>query len=95
MQKNRRWFCFLGNRYSESICQIIVALTALGINPEKDERFIRNGNSTIDALLDYYVPGGGFKHTVSGKRNGMATEQAYYALTAYQRLLTVKMHFMI
>ena len=90
MQKTDGGFASWGTDNSESICQIIVALTALGINPEKDERFIRNGNSAIDALLDYYVPGGGFKHTVSGKRNGMATEQGFYALTAYQRLLDGK-----
>lgn len=90
MQKTDGGFASWGTDNSESICQIIVALTALGINPEKDERFIRNGNSAIDALLDYYVSGGGFKHTKSGKINGVATEQGFYALTAYQRLLDGK-----
>lgn len=90
MQKADGGFASWGTKNSESICQIIVALTALGINPEKDERFIRNGNSAIDALLDYYVSGGGFKHTVTGKVSGMATEQGFYALTAYQRLLDGK-----
>lgn len=90
MQKTDGGFASWGTDNSESICQIIVALTALGINPEKDERFIRNGNSAVDALLDYYVSGGGFKHTKSGKINGVATEQGFYALTAYQRLLDGK-----
>lgn len=90
MQKTDGGFASWGTDNSESICQIIVALTALGINPEKDDRFIRNGNSAIDALLDYYVSGGGFKHTATGKLNGMATEQGFYALTAYQRLLDGK-----
>lgn len=36
----------------------------------------------------YYVDGGGFKHLLDYERDGMATEQAYYALTAYDRLLS-------
>ena len=72
---------------SESISQVIVALTALGIDPEQDERFIKNGNSAVDALLEYHVSGGGFKHLMDGDTDGMATEQAYYALTSYARYL--------
>ena len=64
-----------------------MALTALGIDPNTDERFVKNGNSAIDALLKYYVNGGGFKHILNGQRDGMGTEQAYYALTAYYRFL--------
>ena len=75
---------------SESISQVVTALCALGIDPNADERFIKNGRSAIDALLDYYVEGGGFKHLLDNDRDGMATEQAYYALTAYARLLAVK-----
>ena len=75
---------------SESTSQVIVALTALGINPDTDERFVKNGHSAIDALLKYYVKGGGFKHVLDGQLDGMATEQAYYALTAYYRFLSDK-----
>ncbi len=75
---------------SESISQIIVALCALGIDPATDERFIKNGRCAIDALMDYYVEGGGFKHLLDNDLNGMATEQAYYALTAYDRLISGK-----
>ena len=71
---------------SESISQILVALSALGIDADKDPRFIKNGNSVLDALAAYYEDGG-FKHVTYGKLNGMATEQAYYALTAYFRML--------
>ena len=70
---------------SESTAQVIVALTALGIDPDTDERFVRNGVSVLDALLAYSVEGGGFRHLMSGERDGMATEQGYYALTAYSR----------
>lgn len=75
---------------SESIAQVIVALTALGIDPNTDERFVKDGVSAIDGLLSYYVEGGGFRHILSGKVDGMATEQGYYALTAYFRLLEGK-----
>ncbi|MBE5955795.1 MAG: DUF4430 domain-containing protein [Lachnospiraceae bacterium] len=72
---------------AESCAQVIVALTALGIDPEKDVRFVKNGNSVVDALCTFYVEGGGFKHIADGKLNGMATEQSYYALAAYARFL--------
>lgn len=73
---------------SESISQVVTALCALGIDPNTDERFVKNGRSAINALMDYFVEGGGFRHLLDHERDGMATEQAYYALTAYARLLS-------
>ena len=75
---------------SESISQVIVALCTLGIDPNTDARFVKNGMSALDGLLGYYVEGGGFKHIHSGKIDGIATEQGYYALTAYFRMLEGK-----
>ena len=75
---------------SESISQVVVALATLGIDPNTDARFVKDGVSAIDGLLSYYVEGGGFKHIYDGKLDGMATEQGYYALTAYFRLLEGK-----
>ena len=72
---------------SESCVQVAVALTSLGIDPEKDARFIKNGMSVIDAICLYAVDGGGFAHIPFGGVNGMATEQCQYALVAYNRLL--------
>ena len=72
---------------SESCTQVIVALTALGIDPVTDSRFTKNGKTVLDALCTFAVEGGGFRHTASGERNGMATEQAYYALAAYYRFV--------
>ena len=76
-----------GTENSESCAQVIVALTALDIDPAKDSRFIKNGLTILDALASYYVDGGGFRHIASGDRDGMATEQGYYALAAYYRFL--------
>ena len=73
---------------SESISQVVTALSSLGIDADTDERFLKNGSSAIDALLRYSVKGGGFKHIMDGTVDGMGTEQAYYALTAYYRFLS-------
>ena len=75
-----------GTINSESCAQVIVALTALGIDPTADSRFVKNGLTVLDALAGFYVTGGGFYHTKGeSKVNGMATEQGYYALAAYYR----------
>ncbi len=79
-----------GTANAESCAQVIVALTALGIDPDNDPRFMKNGVSVLDALLSFAVDGGGFKHTAGGNVNGMATEQGYYALAAYDRFLNDK-----
>ncbi len=71
----------------ESTAQVIAALTALGINPDTDPRFVKNGISAVDALCGYAIESGGFAHTMYGELSGMATEQGYYALTAYFRFL--------
>ena len=38
-------------------------------------------------LCAFFVKDGGFSHIPDGDLDGMATEQAYYALTAYFRML--------
>ncbi|MGO4549180.1 S-layer homology domain-containing protein [Paenibacillus sp. 2TAB23] len=76
-----------GSTSSESIAQVIVALTGLGIDPHADPRFIKNNKSLIDALLAFSVEGGGFKHVATGKLDGMATDQGTYALVSYDRYL--------
>lgn len=85
IQKDNGGFSTRDTATSESIAQVVVALTALGIDPDTDERFIKNGSSAIDALLAYYVEGGGFRHILTEEENPVATEQGYYALTAYAR----------
>lgn len=79
-----------GSATSESCAQVVVALASLGIDPASDERFVRESGSVLDALCAFAVPGGGFKHVADGEVNGMATEQGFYALVAYERLLSGK-----
>lgn len=81
-----------GSKNSESIAQVIVALTGLGIDPHNDARFIKNGKSTVDALLSYAASGGGFYHIKPGKVDLIATDQAMYALVAYNRFIKGQNH---
>lgn len=90
MQAEDGSFASIDGPSSESIAQTIVALTALGIDPDQDVRFVKNGNSVWDALLSYYIPGGGFRHVPDGELDGMSTEQGYYAMVAYYRMLEGK-----
>ena len=87
LQRNDGGFGSWGTVNSESCDQVIVALTALGIDPTTDSRFVKNGLTVLDALASFYVTGGGFRHTAGGDLDGMATEQGYYALASYYRFL--------
>ena len=90
MQRPDGGFASWGTVNSESCAQVLVALTALGIDPTTDSRFVKNGSTVLGALAGFYVDGGGFRHIAGGGLNGMATEQGYYALAAYYRLLDGK-----
>ena len=88
MQEDNGGYTSWGTSNAESVAQVIVALTSLGIDPASDGRFIKNGYSTLDALATFYNDKGGFKHSQSDitASNGLATEQAYYALASWYRL---------
>ena len=96
MQNDSGGYSTMGVETEESCAQIITALCSLGIDPETDSRFIKGGHWTIENLLTYHIAGSGFMHVKAGAGNnggaaagtldGMATEQGYYALVAYQRL---------
>lgn len=73
-----------GTDGSESVSQVIVALCELGI-PINDERFVKNGRTLEDRLLDFMVEGEGFRHLLEEEPNIIATEQAFYALVAIDR----------
>ena len=79
-------FMSWGAANSESCAQVIVALTALGIDPAADSRFVKNGASPLDGLCAFACEGGGFRHSDEQmESDGMATEQGFYALAAYDR----------
>ncbi|MCI7472599.1 MAG: S-layer homology domain-containing protein [Clostridiales bacterium] len=85
MQNANGGFGSWGTANSESCVQMIVALCELGISLD-DPRFVKNGNTLLDNLMTYYLPGNGFLHTADGSgSNQMATEQGFYGLVAAQR----------
>lgn len=69
-----------GAQSSESCAQVILALTALDIDPESDERFQKADGSVIDALLAFRLADGSFAHQLGGQTDAMAGEQAMQAL---------------
>lgn len=69
----------------ESCAQVLTAIASIGINADTDERFIKNGNTLVDAIMDFSVENG-FAHVKDSGYNQMATEQAYYALVSYNRV---------
>ena len=75
---------------SESCAWAIVALTTWGINPDTDARFVKNGKSAVDNLLTYYVEADRMFAHQGKESNAMATDQASYALVAYNRFIKGK-----
>lgn len=80
-----------GYTSAESCAQVVVALSALQLNANSDSSFVKTVDgaptSVLGDLLRYYLgEGQGFKHAASGKTaDQKATEQALYAMAAYER----------
>lgn len=64
--------------------QVICALSALGIDANTNDKFIKNGNTMVDAMVAYAKEDGSIA-VPKTKNTAMSTEQAAYALTAYDR----------
>ncbi len=85
------YFLF-GNGFScETCAQVIMALASLGIDPEKDERFMKAGKSPEDALLTFRNDDGGFGTGFENDGSLMKSEietsrQAGCALLALRKL---------
>lgn len=72
---------------SETISQVIIALCAMGLDPQTQPRFARNGVDLLQALEKYRLPDGSFAHTLlDSAGNPVATEQALLAYIALQKL---------
>lgn len=76
-----------GTKTSESCAQVIMGLCTNNIDPAGKE-FTKNGKNVVDALLSFELKNHkGFAHMVNEdgilKLNGMANEQALYALAQY------------
>ena len=91
MQHDNGTFASGGSECSESCAWVIVSTTMWGINPDTDSRFIKYGNSVVDALLTHYLEDSAtFQHIIGAGSNSMATDQSCYALVAYDRFINNK-----
>lgn len=95
VQNDEGGFSQWGQNNAESTAQVITALCCLGIDPDNDIRFIKNGCSVLDGLMKFRTNDGGFAHNYSydkenpsaksGEANSMASEQVLCALCALYR----------
>lgn len=76
-----------GGESSESISQAIIALCANGIDPT-GPAYTKNGINLVQALLAFQRGDGAIRHTDDDSGVvGMATEQGYQALLAYEKFM--------
>ncbi|MDR1330411.1 MAG: S-layer homology domain-containing protein [Oscillospiraceae bacterium] len=88
-QKENGGFAGFGNAVENSTCsaaQVITALSALGTDPASWET--TGGQNLLTAMLTNYNAEGWFGEGDNITTSTMATEQAAYALVAYERMLT-------
>ncbi|MBE6658430.1 MAG: hypothetical protein E7604_08295 [Ruminococcaceae bacterium] len=85
MQTSDGGYAYRGDCSAECTAQVLCMMSALKI-PVTDPRFVKNGNTVLDHLLSFALSDGSFSHIHGGKTDGIATEQAFYALTAYRRM---------
>jgi len=78
-----------GSRSAESTAQVVMALTALGIDVRQDARFVKNGKTLVDGLNIYANPDGGFgridEEGKIGESDDLPTRQALYAFVSLWR----------
>ncbi len=73
-----------GTFYSSNTdAMVVIGLAAIGIDPSKDERFVKDGKSAADDLIGFALAdNSGFGYTDGSELNALATEQAFRALVA-------------
>ena len=74
-----------GGYTSEAISQVIVGLSAYGIDPTVAPFVDENGKDLLSYLLDFKAEDGLYKHVADGESDiGFATSQAFLALAYYK-----------
>ncbi len=85
MQSADGSFSSFGSANFESMAQVIVALSSLGID-YNDSRFVKNGQTVVDNLLKYRLDDGSFVHIIGDDReNLISSEQGLLAMIALDR----------
>ena len=77
---------------SESVAQVILALTSLNIDPVKHKGFVKDGN-LVEKLLTFQAKDGGFEHQKGQGSSEFPTEQALRGLISYERFLNKELKF--
>ncbi len=76
-------FISFGYPNSESMAQVIVLLSCLGIDAENDSRFYKGENTPFDILESYQLKDHSFEHVKDKGSNYMATAEALQAAVSY------------
>jgi hypothetical protein len=95
LQNENGGYSSWGTPNAESTAWVAAALCSLGIDFEKDERFVKNGNTVYDGILKYRLDNGAFCHSYSadgenthaetGAENSMTSEQVLLGLVSQWR----------
>ena len=85
-QQENGGYSSFGDENPESAAQVVTALSALGIDCETDERFIKDGNTVMDSMERFALGDGSYSHFADGDMNETATVQVYYSYVAYMRM---------
>ena len=75
-----------GTYNSNSTASVIFGLSANGINPATDERFVRNGENPVSGMLSFALADGNFGYDSNTEANGYATEQCFQAMVSLKLL---------
>lgn len=77
-----------GGPDANTAAMVVIGLSALGINPDTDTRFIKNDHSALEALLAFARKDNrGFGYTNNESLNSYATEQGFRALIAAKQVM--------
>lgn len=87
VQLDNGGFASFGADNCESVCQVIIALCGLGIDPATDSRFQKNGENPLTTLRRFHAENGAFIHKEGDASAGITTAEALCAISAYERML--------
>ncbi len=90
VQLDNGGFASFGADNCESVCQVIIALCGLGIDPATDSRFQKNGENPLTTLRRFRTKEGAFLHKEGDAPGDITAAEALCALAAYERMLTGK-----
>lgn len=88
MQKDTGDYSSWGSRNSQTGAQVMLALCCLGIDPQKDSRFIKKGATLMDGVMLYRMEDKGFANSLKtpvSSSNSKSTEQILYTFIAMRR----------